>query len=161
MRVLPKGARVQALYLVGATLLFSLASSLLGTALYGHAIVRPLFYATLVVTLAVGGPTMMLFLGVVASNKIEGLAMAKIANTVIVVPILLFLVPANWHWTLYWSPWTWLYLGLVRAHATDAQLEVLGLGFPAVPEALYWLIPLVVCTAACVALGLRLRRIVE
>jgi fluoroquinolone transport system permease protein len=161
MRVVPKGARVQAIYLIGATLLLSLVSALLCTALYGRPIVRPELYAPLILVVALGGPTLMLFYGALASNKIEGLAMGKMTNVVIAVPILLFLVPASWHWTLYWSPWTWLYLGLLRAHATDAELAALGMRFPSVPEGVYWLIPLVVCSAVCAAFGRRLRRVVQ
>ena len=89
----------------------------------------------------------MLFLGAFASNKIEGLAIGKIGSSASATPLLFFLLPPAWFVLLAWSPWSWLYLGLLKAHATDAQLTELAFRVPPVPDWSTWLVPVILCAA--------------
>ncbi len=51
-------------------------------------------------------------IGVLSSNQVMGLANMKFLFLPIAVSILgAVLVPANWKFTLYWSPFYWSYLG--------------------------------------------------
>jgi len=160
MRVLPQGEATQAFYLVGATTAISGLTAGVCSLLYGMPVQRPLLHGALLVATAAGGPLLMLCLGVFAENKIEGLALSKIASLPSAVPILLFVVPGAWQGLLAWSPWYWIYLGMLRAYAGDAELAETGLAFPALPEAAFWLVPLVLCAGCGALLARRLQRLV-
>jgi hypothetical protein len=110
---------------------------------------------------ALGGPLFMLLMGAFAANKIEGLALSKLAGTAAALPALIYFVPSAWHWTLFWSPWYWLYVGMLRGHATEAELAASAFRTAAVPDALTWAMPLVLCGVACGLLVRRMQRLAE
>lgn len=43
-------------------------------------------------------PIMALFLAIFAENKVAGFAMVKVANSIGILPIVAYFVPAPWHW---------------------------------------------------------------
>ena len=70
---------------------------------------------------------------VAALNKIEGMALAKVLSSVSFVPVLVFVLPVPWQLLLVWSPHYWIYLGLLRSYAVEAQLVALPLHWPMFP----------------------------
>jgi hypothetical protein len=116
-------------------------------------------FAAALVACALSAPLMMLLLGATASNKIEGLAISKFSGTVTALPILAFVVPAPWHVLLWWDPWYWIYLALLRGHADDAALAAAPLVLPPVPDLALAAIPAALCIAACAGLARRFRRL--
>jgi fluoroquinolone transport system permease protein len=141
LRVVPLPQRVLALYLVGGTALLALVSGALCAAVYGEPVLRPALYFPLLCANALTAPVFMLFLGSFASNKIEGLAIGKIASGITAAPLALFFLTPPWQWLVAWSPWSWLYVGMLRAHTTDAQAAQLLIHWPPVPDWSTWAVP--------------------
>ena len=161
LRVVPLTGRTLALYFVGGGALLGLTIGLACAAAYGAPVVRPGLYALLLLANALAAPLLMLFLGAFAANKIEGLALGKIGSSASATPLLLFLLPAAWFPALAWSPWTWLYLGFLRAHATDAELAELAIRAPAVPDWSTWGLPVILCSVISTIFARRYRRVSE
>jgi fluoroquinolone transport system permease protein len=139
LRVLPLSRAAHFAYLVITTGLLSCALGLAVAVIFGQPIADlPGFLLMLVVSSLVA-PLGMLMLGVVAANKIEGMAVAKVVSSMSIVPALVFVVPSPWQILLAWSPHYWVYLGLLRAYAGEAQLASLAVHWPGHPG---WLEPL-------------------
>ncbi len=160
-RVVPSGATTFAVYVIAATALIALTTSALCAIVYGRPVVNPGVFAGSLFAAAMGAPLFLLFLGAFASNKIEAMAMYKTGGSVTAVPILIFLMPSAWHWTLWWSPWYWVYLGLLRGYATVDELQAAGIALPLDPSWPYWLIPITMCTGASLLLARRYRTLVQ
>lgn len=147
LRTVPLTMRTLASYFVGGATALGVLIGLACAAAFGAPVERPALYVPLLVANGLGAPLLMLFLGAFASNKIEGLAMGKIGSSASAAPLLFFLIPPAWVGLLAWSPWSWLYVGLLRAHATDDQLAALWLELPSVPDWSTWAVPVILCLA--------------
>jgi fluoroquinolone transport system permease protein len=139
LRVLPLSRGAHFAYLVATTGLLSFALGLLAAAVFAQPVADlPGFLGMLAVG-SLAAPLGMLLLGVAAANKIEGMAVAKLVSAMSLVPALVFVMPAPWQILLVWSPHYWVYLGLLRAYAGEAQLTALAVHWPGHP---IWLEPL-------------------
>jgi fluoroquinolone transport system permease protein len=161
LRVVPLTRRTLAVYFVGGSTLLGLVVGLACAAIYGAPVARPALYVPLLVANALAAPLLMLFLGAFASNKIEGLAVGKIGSSASATPLLFFLLPPAWLWLVAWSPWSWLYVGLVKAHATDGQLAALGIHWPPVPDWSTWAIPTLIALALSLLFARRYLRLAQ
>ena len=158
MRVIPISERTLAAYWLVAVSGFCFVITLLSALIYGLA---PASVSGLVVFAAVtamGAPVVMLLLGALASNKIEGMAVGKIisASSLLLVPV--FVLPSGWHVAVMWYPWYWLYLGLLRVYAGPELAPALAVQWSPVPLWAHAVIPLVLSVFALVLLTRRYRR---
>lgn len=128
LRVLPLRRRSLFIYLAGLSTVLSALTSLIAVWVYGYPIVDGWAFASMLLAGSLLAPVVMLSLGSLASNKIEGLAVSKILSAVLMLPALVFFVPMPWQLVLGWLPAYWIYLGLLAAYAPD----------PAALSELYW-----------------------
>ncbi|TVR91453.1 MAG: hypothetical protein EA428_05885 [Spirochaetaceae bacterium] len=101
----------------GRLLLLLHAVALLPTVLIGglyHG--DPLRFGLSLVVDAVALPAMFLAMGLLAANKVQGLAMAKILNLCTLPPLLLIALPGSWAWVVGIFPTAWG--SLIRLSAT-------------------------------------------
>lgn len=147
LRTVPLTPRTLGVYFIGGATALGIVVGLACAVAFGAPVERPALYLPLVVANGLAAPLLMLFLGAFASNKIEGLAMGKIGSSASAAPVLFFLLPAAWFGVVAWSPWSWLYVGLLRAHATDDQLAALSISLPPVPDWSTWAVPVILCIA--------------
>ena len=159
LRVLPLSEGSLGAYLLGVTTATALVSGAACAAIYGQPVERPLLHAAALLTTALSAPAMAFFLGGLASNKIEAMALGKLSNLPVSAPLLAFVLPAPWHLALAWSPFYWLYLALLRSSAPDAVLDDLPLAWPAVPDAMLVIIPALILLAASAVFARRFRRV--
>jgi len=149
MRVLPISQTTTMLYWIltvgGSCLVISLASALI----YGVQPARLVALLVFVAVAAMGAPAIMLLLGALASNKIEGLAVSKIISGSSLVLVAVFVLPARWHFVLFWYPWYWVYRGLLDAYAGPELSTGLAVTWPVVPIMMQVAVPL-----AATALGI-------
>jgi fluoroquinolone transport system permease protein len=139
LRVLPLSRAAHFTYLVITTGLLSCALGLAAAAVFGQPVAELPGFLLMLAVGSLTAPLGMLMLGVAAANKIEGMAVAKLVSSMTIVPALIFVVPAPWQILLAWSPHYWVYLGLLRAYAGEAQLAALAVHWPGHPG---WLPPL-------------------
>lgn len=145
----------------------SLTTGVLGFALGGVAAVLyglpvrslPHFLVALAASAAIA-PLAALFLGAIARNTVEALALAKVGSMLSLTPALLFVLPPAWQTLLAWSPHYWVTRALLRAYASDERLAALPLYWAPLPA---WLDPLAAVALCAVATGalarLALRRV--
>jgi len=155
LRVAPLGERTLALYLCGAAGALALVSGTACALVFGVPVERPLLFAACLAVNALGAPFMMLLVGATASNKIEAMAIGKISGLLPSLPIVLFVIPAGLWWLLAWSPWVWLYLGMLHGVTPDALAAELALTAPALPDFVW---PVAALALILPALPLLLRR---
>jgi fluoroquinolone transport system permease protein len=159
LRVLPLSWTRWLLYLLGTSATLSFLLGLAAVWLYR----RPAHAGFAIAMTAAGaltGPLMMLVLGAFSRNKIEGIAIQKLASTLSFVPVLVFVVPPPWQLLCGgWCPWYWLYLGLLRAYAEDPS-TLSRILWPGVPDGLLVAAPFVLSMLATLALARRYRRAV-
>lgn len=160
-RVLPSGTMTFSTYLIASTVLVSTVGGLLAAAMYGHAVVDPAAFVGGVLAAASGAPVFVLLLGAFASNKVEALALQKIAGSITMPPILIFFLPAAWQWVLWWSPWYWIYVGLLYGFASPEALVRAGIQLPPVGPLACAVIPILLCSVVCALLARRYRRLVQ
>ncbi|MFQ5699411.1 MAG: hypothetical protein ACE5IL_14155 [Myxococcota bacterium] len=153
MRVVPFSRRAHSVYLVAVTTALAFVLGLTAAAVYGEPAADLPELVALTAVASLTAPLATLFLGVAASNKVEGMALAKIVSSMSVVPALAFVVPVPWQVTLVWSPHYWIYLGLLRAYAGEAQLESLAIQWPAHAAWIDTLVAGVLCLAGIHVLG--------
>ena len=158
LRVIPISHRTLAAYWLVAVGGFCFVITLLSALIYGLAPASVLGVVVFAAVTAVGAPVVMLLLGALASNKIEGMAVGKIisASSLLLVPV--FVLPSEWHVAVMWYPWYWLYLGLLRVYAGPELAPALAVRWPAVPLWAQAVIPLVLSVFALVLLTRRYRR---
>jgi fluoroquinolone transport system permease protein len=147
LRVLPLSQAAHFAYLAITTGLLSCVVGLAAAAVFGQPVADLPHFLVMVAVGSLVAPLGMLMLGVAATNKIEGMAVAKLVSSMSMVPALIFVVPSPWQILLAWSPHYWVYLGLLRAYAGEAQLEALTVHCPGYPG---WVHPLM---AAALCLG--------
>jgi predicted permease len=157
LRVLPVSDASLGLYLFGLAWGLGLAAAVLCVAVYGHPVLRPGLFAAALAVAALGAPFLTLLLATLASNKIEAMALGKLLNFPVAMPLLAFVVPAPWQPALWWSPWYWIYLALIRSQATAATVEAAPIADPGVPDAVVIAIPTALLLAASLALARRFR----
>jgi fluoroquinolone transport system permease protein len=139
LRVLPLSRTTHFTYLVITTGLLSCALGLAAAAVFGQPVAELPGFLLMLVVGSLAAPLGMLMLGVAAANKIEGMAVAKLVSSMTIVPALVFVLPAPWQILLAWCPHYWVYLGLLRAYAGEAQLAALAVHWPGHPG---WVDPL-------------------
>lgn len=160
-RVLPSGTTTFSTYLIASTLLVSLVGGGLSALVYGLPVVDVAAFSGGVLAAASGAPVFLLLLGAFASNKVEALALQKIAGSITMPPILIFLIPDAWQWVLWWNPWYWIYLGLLRGYASPAALEAADVPLPLDTGWPYWFVPVAMCSVLCALLARRYRTLVQ
>jgi fluoroquinolone transport system permease protein len=153
VRVLPVSRRTITSYWIVTVTTFCAVVTL--ASVYGLAPKDVGSFALLVVAASLSAPLIMLLLGALATNKIEGIAIGKIISGSALVLISLFVLPAKWQFLLVWYPWYWLYVGLLRAYAGADLASVLAVPWLAVPPWTYIIVPLLLQTAAIVVLARR------
>jgi fluoroquinolone transport system permease protein len=122
LRVLPLDSRTLLLYLAAGSGLVSMVVSLLAVLVYGRPVADFLAFLLMLAVSSLSAPLVMLLLGAMASNKIEGLAVSKVLGLLLVTPAAVFVLPVPWQLLFAWSPFYWIYLGLLRAYAGDTPL---------------------------------------
>ncbi len=160
MRVVPVSQATLTAYWIVAVSGFCMVVSLVSAAIYGLAPAAWGGFLLLTVVQSVGAPLVMLLLGALASNKIEGMAVGKIISSSMLLLIGIFVLPVQWHVALMWYPGYWIYLGLLRAYAGPNMAASLAVHWPSVPTWGYAIIPLVLCAIAITVLVRRYRRVV-
>lgn len=158
MQVLPLSPRMQFLYFLGLAAGLSLLLSLASAAIYGLPVSRWMDFLLLALAGALIGPLLALVLGVTSENKIEGLAVSKIASAVGTLPALVLILPHPWQFLLAWNPCYWLYLGLLKAYGPEASLYRLHVHWPPFPAWSFWLLPMAIALGGCLFLDARRRR---
>ena len=142
LRVLPMSAATLFGYFITSSSALALIISLTSVLLYGFPVANlPLFFVMTAIS-ALVAPLVMLFLGVAASNKLEGFALGKIVSSSLFVPVLIFFVPVPWQLLLGWHPLYWVYLGLLQAYVSEEQLAQLAVYWPDYPVWLVVVMPL-------------------
>ncbi len=159
LRVLPVHERTLLLYVGGLPFALAYLLSLVCTALYGR---PPVDWPAYLACTAVGSltaPVMMLGMAALARDKIQGLALGKILSASSAAPLLCFVLAPAWQPLLYWSPWYWIYLGLVGSFAQPGELAALGAPvWPALPGWSLIVVPALECAALIAVAGAALRR---
>jgi fluoroquinolone transport system permease protein len=157
LRVLPLDSRTLFLYLGAGSGLVSAVVSLLAALVYGRPVADLPAFLLMVGVSSLSAPLVMLLLGATASNKIEGLAVSKILGLLLVTPGAVFVLPMPWQLLFAWSPFYWIYLGLLRAYAGDTSL-LSATRWPAYPSWLLVVAPLALLAVANVLLVQHYRR---
>ncbi|HXV64974.1 MAG TPA: hypothetical protein VEK15_30025, partial [Vicinamibacteria bacterium] len=128
LRVLPLRQSTLFLYLVAASTILSSVVGLAAAMVYGYPIADPVAFSWMLVAGSLLAPVVMLVLGVLATNKVEGLAVNKLVSISLLLPALVFVAPLPWQLVAAWLPGYWVYLGLLEAYAVD----------PSALSAVYW-----------------------
>lgn len=158
LRVVPLSETALVGYLVGASGVFSCLTALISSYVYGLGVSHwPLFIASVVVA-SLTAPLMAFVLGAIASNKIEGLVVAKILGFIPVTAALVFVLPPVWQSLLFWNPYYWIYLGLLAAFVGPEADAGLAVQWPPFSEWSYVIVPFVLCAAAVLPLARAYRR---
>jgi len=132
LRVLPLSSKIVFAYFIVSASFLALVVSFAAAMLYGYPVADwPAFFVMLVAS-ALTAPLIMLLLGALARNKIEGLALSKILSAAGAFPALIFFAPTSWQTVAVWCPLYWLYLGLLQAYASDPT-KLDALNWPAYP----------------------------
>ena len=133
LRVLPLSSKAVFAYFVASASVLSLVVSFAAAMLYGYPVADWPAFVFMLVASSLAAPLVMLLLGALAKNKIEGLAVSKIISAAGILPALIFFAPASWQVVAVWCPLYWLYLGLLQAYAGDpTRLDVAH--WPAYPS---------------------------
>jgi fluoroquinolone transport system permease protein len=126
LRVLPLRERTLWAYVVGVSLALSLLLSLACAAIYGRAPSAPARFLALSFAAALTAPALALVLTSLARDKIQGLALGKILSAASAAPAVGFFASQAWQPLLFWSPWYWIYVGLLESFAVPGELAALG-----------------------------------
>ncbi len=157
LRVTPLSDTTLTAYWMVAVSGFCLVISLLSAVIYGLPPAMLGSFLALSVVTALSAPLVMLMLGALASNKIEGMAIGKIISSSSLLLVGMFVLPSWWGLLLVWYPWYWTYLGFLRAYAGPDVAVSLAVSWPAVPAWSYAAIPLLLSTVGIVLLARRYR----
>jgi hypothetical protein len=160
MRVLPVSPAALATYWTVVVGGLCLAISLICALIYGVRPARMAPFLVLCASAAIGAPVVMLLLGALASNKIEGLAVGKVISGSSLLLAAVFVLPPHWHVLLSWYPWYWIYVGLLEAYAGPDLAGLLTVTPLPVPLLVYAAVPFVVSAAGIVLLVRRYRRVI-
>ena len=126
LRVLPLRERTLWGYLTGAAFALAFVLSLACSAIYGRAPTAPGRFLLMTAAASLVAPALAMLLAAVARDKIQGLALGKLLSAPSAAPVLAFFIPQSWLPLLYWSPWYWIYAGLLECFAGPGELEALG-----------------------------------
>lgn len=160
MRVLPVSPGTLTTYWTVVVGGFGLAISLASALVFGLRPANMAAFLVLSAVAALGVPVVMLLLGTLATNKIEGLAVSKIISGSSLLLAIVFVLPSTWHGSLYWYPWYWIYVGLLGAYAGPDVAGVLVVDQAPVPLLAHAVVPLGVSALGIAWLVRRYRRIV-
>lgn len=161
LRVLPLSNVTLFVYLTGTATLFAFALSLVSAVAYHYPVANLAAFVIMVAVISLLAPTLMLILGILAKNKIEGVAVWKLTSAVFALPALVFFVPTAWQPLLYWCPTYWMYLGLLRAYCADVATLEAAMYWPQFPMWLVVTVPTIECLALIVLLSRIHRRQVQ
>lgn len=157
LRVLPLSSPALFGYLTATSSGLALVATLAGAWIYGLPVADVPAFLGLVLASATLAPFVMWILGAASTNKIEGMALAKIVSTSGLVPLLVFVLPPAWQPLLFWNPLYWIYVGLLRAWAGPLAPE-LAASWPMLPGWSFVVAPLLLCLGGAVALSRVYRR---
>jgi fluoroquinolone transport system permease protein len=137
-----------------------LVSGIVGLAaayLYGYSVADEMLFGLMILASSATAPLVMLVLGTLCSNKIEGMAASKLISFIGFAPAVVFVLPMPWQLVVAWCPWYWVYLGLLRAYAGDPA-ALSAVHQPGYPEWLLVLAPISLCLIAIFPLARRYMR---
>lgn len=160
MRVVPLRVEFYFSYLIAVTTIPALVLGLLTTLIYGQPVANTVLFILIIIATALSTPLWTLVLGVLAHNKVEGLALTKTVGFILLLPFLAFVLSPTWQVTLAWNPWYWSYIGLIKAYAGNTIGE-LAINVPEYPTFVFWLAPIVMSLSAVVGLSRVWRERVE
>jgi len=152
IRVVPLRVESYFLYLIAATTIPSLALGSLTAIIYGLPVANLGLFILMIISTALSAPLWTLALGVLAHNKVEGLALTKTVGFILLLPFLTFVLSPTWQVTLAWNPWYWSYIGLIKAYAGNI-VDELAINMPGYTTFVLWLIPIVLSLVAVVGLS--------
>jgi len=158
LRVVPLGSGTFFAYLAASTSAIAFTTSLGAAAILALPVASLLELVWMTLLASLSAPLLTLLLASFASNKIEGLAVSKILSASLMLPALVFAVPAHWQWLLWWNPLYWTYLGLLRAFAGPADAAALPLVWPDLPIIWFTVAPLAIFALGFAALVRLFRR---
>ena len=142
LRVIPLSQGTLVGYLVATTSGFSFLIALLSAWIYGRPVVDwPSFLALMTVS-TLAAPLLAFVVGAIATNKIEAFALGKILGNIPMLPALLFVIGPGWQRLLYWNPFYWIYVGMVRAYAGESLMGELAGHWPSFPAWMCVAVPL-------------------
>jgi hypothetical protein len=160
LRVLPVSEGSLQGYLFALTTAIALVAAAACSVAYGHPVERPVTLGLGILVTSLGSPLMTFFLGYLASNKIEAMALGKMVNLPASAALLAFVVPAPWHVLLWWSPFYWIYLVLLRGFASEAALAEAPLVDPSLPDTAALAVAAALLLAGCAFFARRFRVVV-
>lgn len=146
IRVVPLPRTIYISYLIAASVLPSFALALATALLFGQPVAHVGLFLLMALAASLTAPLWTLLLGVLASNKVEGFALAKVVSFVMVLPGLAFVLTPAMQLSIAWNPWYWIYIGLLKAYAGTALLDTLAINMPEYPTPVFWLAPLLLST---------------
>lgn len=147
LRVLPLSEVRLFAYVGGLAAGMTFVASIGAAVIYGLAPRDPVGFVCMLTVNALAAPPLALAMGVFAPDKIQGMALSKIAGIPNQVPILIFLIPVAWQVLLAWSPYYWIYLGLIQTWTHAPLPPLLAAHWPGLP---FWscvVVPLLLCAA--------------
>jgi fluoroquinolone transport system permease protein len=148
LRVVPIGERALFVYFTSVSTGLGALVSAATAAVYGHPIVDRTSFALLLLAGSLTAPVIMWTIGVLASNKIEGLGVNKIVSGIFMLPALVFVLPMPWQLVLAWLPAYWIYLGLLRSLVPDPA-TLTAIHWPEYPMWLLVVAPTALSLLAC------------
>jgi hypothetical protein len=160
MRILPVRSGTLTTYWVVVVGGFCLVICLVSAVIYGVWPANMPAFLLLCAVTALGTPVVMLLLGTLASNKIEGLAVSKIISGSSMLLVAVFVLPPRWHIGLFWYPWYWLYLGLLEAWAGPDIAGTLVVRSLPLPLWAHAVVPLGMSIWGLAVLARRYRRVI-
>jgi fluoroquinolone transport system permease protein len=107
LRVTPLATEWYLAYRVGLPLLLGTAATLVGYPITGLAPLPPLDLLGIAGLAGLSAPSLTLLLATAAPNKVAGFAVAKVMNSVNLVPIVAFFVPLPYQWLAGVVPSYW------------------------------------------------------
>lgn len=161
VRVVPLRTSTYFTYLVLATALPSLLLGLITALIYRQPISDIWQFSMMLIATSLTAPLWALLLGIIARNKIEGLALSKIVSFIMLAPAIAFFASPTVQLSVAWNPWYWIYIGLLNAYAGSAIISDLAINVPKYPEFVFWLAPATLSLITIVRLASIWRKIAE
>jgi fluoroquinolone transport system permease protein len=145
LRVVPLAQTTLLGYLVVTSSGLSLVTAVLAAWIYGLPVGDWTMFFVLAASASLTAPLLAFMLGSTASNKIEGLVVAKLLGLLPISAALVFVLPPAWQILLIWNPFYWLYLGWMRVYTGADAVAELAVSWPPYPLWSYAVVPVALC----------------